>query len=111
MYFKQLLDERCGCASYVIASRQSGEAAIVDPGIVTDPYEAVQRDAWRRGTGRNSVSVRRHRLPTPIAGSTTRRNWRWGSCGCAFGIHRDTDRSQSLCLSSIWSAARSHQWC
>ena len=31
MYFKQILDERCGCASYVIASRQSHEAAIVDP--------------------------------------------------------------------------------
>ena len=32
MYFKQILDERCGCASYLIASRQSHEAAIVDPG-------------------------------------------------------------------------------
>ena len=31
MYFKQLLDERYGCASYVVASRQSHEAAIVDP--------------------------------------------------------------------------------
>jgi len=31
MYFKQILDEHCGCASYVVASRQSHEAAIVDP--------------------------------------------------------------------------------
>ena len=38
MYFKQILDERCGCASYLIASRQSHEAAIVDPSIETDQY-------------------------------------------------------------------------
>jgi hydroxyacylglutathione hydrolase len=41
MYFKQILDERCGCASYLIASRQSNEAAIVDPAITTDQYEAL----------------------------------------------------------------------
>jgi hydroxyacylglutathione hydrolase len=41
MYFKQLLDERCGCASYLIASRQSHEAAIVDPAVVIEPYEAL----------------------------------------------------------------------
>ena len=39
MYFKQLLDERCGCASYLIASRQTGEAAIIDPAILTDQYD------------------------------------------------------------------------
>jgi hydroxyacylglutathione hydrolase len=46
MYFKQFLDERCGCASYLIASRQTHEAAIVDPAILTDQYEIVlaQRD-------------------------------------------------------------------
>jgi hydroxyacylglutathione hydrolase len=41
MYFKQMLDERCGCASYLVASRQSGEAAVVDPAITTDQYEAL----------------------------------------------------------------------
>src|SRR5579864_5630917 len=44
MYFKQFLDERCGCASYLIASRQSHEAAIVDPAVVTDQYEALLRE-------------------------------------------------------------------
>src|SRR5207245_11162108 len=46
MYFKQFLDERCGCASYVVASRQSHEAAIVDPSIDTEQYAALlsQRD-------------------------------------------------------------------
>jgi len=41
MYFKQLLDERCGCASYLIASRQSREAAIVDPASDIEQYAAL----------------------------------------------------------------------
>ena len=44
MYFKQILDERCGCASYLIASRQSREAAIVDPSIETAQYEPLLRE-------------------------------------------------------------------
>jgi hydroxyacylglutathione hydrolase len=44
MYFKQILDERCGCASYLIASRQSHEAAIVDPSIQTEQYEPLLED-------------------------------------------------------------------
>jgi hydroxyacylglutathione hydrolase len=41
MYFKQYLDERCGCASYLVASRQSNEAAIVDPSLATEQYEEL----------------------------------------------------------------------
>ncbi len=41
MYFKQILDERCGCASYLIASRGSHEAAIVDPAVETQQYDAL----------------------------------------------------------------------
>jgi len=44
MYFKQFLDEHCGCASYLIASRQSHEAAIVDPSIETAQYETLLRE-------------------------------------------------------------------
>jgi hydroxyacylglutathione hydrolase len=44
MYFKQILDEHCGCASYLVASRQSHEAAIVDPSIDTEQYEALLRE-------------------------------------------------------------------
>jgi hydroxyacylglutathione hydrolase len=44
MYFKQVLDEHCGCASYLIASRQSHEAAIVDPSIYTEQYEELLRE-------------------------------------------------------------------
>jgi len=41
VYFKQILDERCGCASYVVASRQSHEAAIIDPSIAVEQYDAL----------------------------------------------------------------------
>jgi len=41
MYFKQILDERCGCASYVVASRETHEAAIVDPSLHLDEYDAL----------------------------------------------------------------------
>jgi glyoxylase-like metal-dependent hydrolase (beta-lactamase superfamily II)/rhodanese-related sulfurtransferase len=44
MYFKQFLNERCGCASYVIASRRTRDAAVVDPAIETEPYEALLRE-------------------------------------------------------------------
>ena len=44
MYFKQILDERCGCASYLVASRQSHEAAIIDPSIQIEQYEALLQE-------------------------------------------------------------------
>jgi len=44
MYFKQILNERCGCASYVIASRKTGEAAIVDSASDIEPYDALLRE-------------------------------------------------------------------
>jgi hydroxyacylglutathione hydrolase len=44
MYFKQFLNERCGCASYLIASRRTNEAAIVDPAIETEAYDALLRE-------------------------------------------------------------------
>src|SRR6476661_9164359 len=44
MYFKQILNELCGCASYVIASRQSREAAIVDPALEIEQYRDLLRE-------------------------------------------------------------------
>jgi hydroxyacylglutathione hydrolase len=44
MYFKQFLDEHCGCASYLIASRQTHDAAIVDPSIAIEQYEEIMRE-------------------------------------------------------------------
>jgi hydroxyacylglutathione hydrolase len=41
VYFKQILNERCGCASYVIASRRTGEAAVVDAASDTEPYTSL----------------------------------------------------------------------
>jgi glyoxylase-like metal-dependent hydrolase (beta-lactamase superfamily II)/rhodanese-related sulfurtransferase len=44
MYFKQILNERCGCASYMIASRKTREAAVIDPAIDTEAYDALLRE-------------------------------------------------------------------
>ena len=44
MYFKQILNERCGCASYVIASRKTREAAVIDPAVDTEPYDSLLRE-------------------------------------------------------------------
>jgi glyoxylase-like metal-dependent hydrolase (beta-lactamase superfamily II)/rhodanese-related sulfurtransferase len=44
MYFKQFLNERCGCASYLVASRRTHDAAIIDPAIETEPYDELLRE-------------------------------------------------------------------
>ena len=44
MYFKQILNEDCGCSSYVVASRASRECAIVDAGLEIQPYLDVMQD-------------------------------------------------------------------
>ena len=43
MFFRQILHEDLGCASYVIASR--GEAAVVDPKWAIDEYLQLADDA------------------------------------------------------------------
>ncbi|MGO8947306.1 MAG: MBL fold metallo-hydrolase [Ktedonobacterales bacterium] len=44
MYFKQFLDELHGCASYLVASRASREAAVIDPALDIAPYLAILGD-------------------------------------------------------------------
>ena len=56
MYFKQILNERCGCASYLIASRQSHEAAIVDPSTDLEQYEALL--ALKAFAGPHGMNIR-----------------------------------------------------
>ncbi len=46
MYFKQILNEEAGCSSYVIASRESMEAVVVDPSLNIEQY--VELAASRR---------------------------------------------------------------
>ena len=44
MYFKQILNERCGCASYIIASRKTREATVVDAASDTEQYDTLLRE-------------------------------------------------------------------
>ena len=41
MFFRQFFNDRLGCCSYLIASRETAEAAAIDPGTDLAPYEAV----------------------------------------------------------------------
>ena len=70
MYFKQILDERCGCASYLIASRRSHEAAIVDPSIEIEQYEPLLRE--RGFTLRYVIDTHIHADHVSGAGSSRR---------------------------------------
>ncbi len=44
MYFKQFLHDDLGCSSYLIASRQSREAIVVDPQLEIQPYLDLARE-------------------------------------------------------------------
>jgi len=50
MYFKQFLHDSTGCSSYFIASRDSREAAVVDPQIDIQPYAELAADRGYRIT-------------------------------------------------------------
>ena len=44
MYFKQIMNEDCGCSSYIVASRASRECAVVDPELDVQPYLHVMAE-------------------------------------------------------------------
>jgi glyoxylase-like metal-dependent hydrolase (beta-lactamase superfamily II)/rhodanese-related sulfurtransferase len=50
MYFKQFLHDESGCSSYFVASRQSREAAVVDPQYDIEPYLALAQERHYRIT-------------------------------------------------------------
>jgi hydroxyacylglutathione hydrolase len=43
VYFQQFLDQTHGCASYLIASRETREAAVVDPSMQIEQYDELLR--------------------------------------------------------------------
>jgi hydroxyacylglutathione hydrolase len=48
VFFKQLVDDDLGCASYLIGDDRTGQAAVVDPAYAIEPYlEAAERAGVR----------------------------------------------------------------
>src|SRR5581483_7163608 len=48
MLFRQFVDEDLGCASYLVADAETGEAALVDPAYAIEQYlEAAKREGVR----------------------------------------------------------------
>jgi hydroxyacylglutathione hydrolase len=43
MFFRQIIHEDLGCASYLVADREAGVAAVVDPQWDIDPYRRLAR--------------------------------------------------------------------
>jgi glyoxylase-like metal-dependent hydrolase (beta-lactamase superfamily II)/rhodanese-related sulfurtransferase len=58
MYFKQFLHEQCGCSSYLVASRESNEAAVIDPFLDIEPYLGLAAD--RHLTVRYAIDTHIH---------------------------------------------------
>jgi glyoxylase-like metal-dependent hydrolase (beta-lactamase superfamily II)/rhodanese-related sulfurtransferase len=50
MYFKQILNDDFGCSSYVVASRRTREAAVIDPSDDIRQYTDLARDRGYRIT-------------------------------------------------------------
>jgi hydroxyacylglutathione hydrolase len=44
MWFKQLIREETGCATYMVGSPETGECAVFDPLWDVEPYLAIARD-------------------------------------------------------------------
>lgn len=48
VYFKQLLHEDCGCSSYIVGGRETGEVAVIDPGLnLSEVQELVDLHRFR----------------------------------------------------------------
>jgi hydroxyacylglutathione hydrolase len=58
MYFKQILNEEGGCSSYVVASRETHDAVVVDPAIDIEPYLELARS--RGFTYRMAIDTHLH---------------------------------------------------
>jgi hydroxyacylglutathione hydrolase len=48
VFFKQLVDDDLGCASYLIGDEGAGEAVVVDPAYAIEPYLEAAQDAGLR---------------------------------------------------------------
>ena len=63
MLFRQIIHEDLGCASYLVADRESGVAVVVDPQWDVEPYRRLARDLdCSRRVPRREICARR-RLP------------------------------------------------
>src|SRR5215216_981018 len=62
MYVKQILNEQLGCSSYVVASRRSCEAAVIDPSDDLRQHTDLARDRGYRGDDPGDEGGRPRRL-------------------------------------------------
>ena len=133
MYFKQILNEDCGCASYIVASRDSHECAVVDPALDVQPYLEVMVDRAmtlryiidthlhadhvsgnRRLSGETGVPVSLHEAADvvfPFEKLRDRQRLSLGPVTLTCCTHPATVRNRSRCWSRTHRAVRSRPWC
>src|SRR5215213_11947795 len=58
MYFRQILNDELGCSSYMVASRQTREAAVIDPSDDIRQYTDLAHDRGYRIT--HVIDTHRH---------------------------------------------------
>ena len=65
MLFRQIIHEDLGCASYLVADRESGVAVVVDPQWEVEPYRRLARLHGADGAARRLARPGRRCATTP----------------------------------------------
>ena len=119
MYFKQFLHDETGCASYLVASRESREAMVVDPQLDVQPYVELAEERGYRITDILDTHLHADHISgnRKLAGLTNGRVWLHESADVSFEfnplrdaqklhlgqlvidvIHTPGHRPESICL-------------
>src|ERR1700732_1995866 len=96
MYFKQFLHDETGCASYFLASRQSREAAVVDPQLEIQPYLDLAAEREYRITDVVDTHLHADHISgnRALAQATGARIWLHDAADVLFPAHRLADDQQ-----------------
>jgi glyoxylase-like metal-dependent hydrolase (beta-lactamase superfamily II)/rhodanese-related sulfurtransferase len=96
VYFKQFLHDETGCASYFLASRQSREAAVVDPQLDIQPYLDLSEEREYRITDVIDTHLHADHISgnRKLAAATNARLWLHESADVMFPFEQLRDGQQ-----------------
>jgi glyoxylase-like metal-dependent hydrolase (beta-lactamase superfamily II)/rhodanese-related sulfurtransferase len=96
VYFKQFLHDETGCASYFLASRESREAAVIDPQLDIQPYLDLAQERDYRITDVIDTHLHADHVSgnRKLAQATGARLWLHESADVKFPFSKLTDGQQ-----------------
>jgi hydroxyacylglutathione hydrolase len=96
MYFKQFLHDETGCASYFLASRQTREAAVIDPQLDIQPYVDLAQERGYQITDVIDTHLHADHVSgnRALARKTGARIWLHASADVLFRFNALTDGQQ-----------------